>query len=115
MATASLLPLEVQFTFMKILIHQQLQLSGHQKTVLCLCELNSNQLISGSEDKTIKIWNIANKSCEGTITGNYERVDSIVHLTDNLIAAGTRNNIRVYDNQKKKNFSFSDMRKEFVL
>ena len=79
-----------------------IKLIGHQKTVLCLCEVNSNQLISGSEDKTIKIWNINNKSCEGTITGNYERVDSIVHLTENLIAAGTRNNIRVYDIKSKE-------------
>ena len=40
-------------------------LKGHSKNVLCftLLENNINHLVSGSEDKTIKIWDIKEKKC----------------------------------------------------
>ena len=77
-------------------------LNGHQKSVLCLCEVSPTLLVSGGEDKMIKVWNTSTFACEGTITGSYERVDTMVALTETLIAVGTRNTIRVFDISTKE-------------
>ena len=50
-------------------------LKGHSKNILCLSLLSENILASGSEDKSIKIWDINNRKCIKTISNNYKRID----------------------------------------
>ena len=45
-----------------------LVIKGHSDTVSCLCILN-DQLISGSYDNTIKIWDV-NGNCKITLEGH---------------------------------------------
>ena len=45
-------------------------LVGHQRYINALCVLPGNKLASGSNDKTIKIWNIATGKCEQTLLGH---------------------------------------------
>lgn len=77
-------------------------LTGHSKNILCLAELSPGRIASGSEDKTIKIWNINEKKLEATITGKYEKVDSLLALNENTLAAGVHNTIRVYNTDNKQ-------------
>jgi len=46
---------------------QSEELRGHTNGVTCL-EIHGNHLISGSHDKTVKIWNIADRSLLTTLT-----------------------------------------------
>ena len=77
-------------------------MSGHSKNITSLILLNENQLASGSEDKTIKIWDIQKRLCTCTITGNYERIESLLKINNNTIAAGSHNTIRVFNIENKK-------------
>ena len=77
-------------------------MSGHTKIITSLILLTENKLVSGSEDKTIKIWDIKNRQCLSTITGNYESIQSLLKLNDNTIAAGSYDTIRVFNTDNKK-------------
>ena len=77
-------------------------MSGHSKNITSLILLNENKLVSGSEDKTIKIWDIQKRLCISTITGNYERIESLLKIKDNIIAAGSQNTIRFFNTDNKK-------------
>ena len=77
-------------------------MSGHSKNITSLILLNKNKLVSGSEDKTIKIWDIQKYLCISTITGNYERIESLLKINDNTIAAGSQNIIRFFNTDNKK-------------
>ena len=77
-------------------------MSGHSKNITSLILLNQNQLASGSEDKTIKIWDIGKRECTSTITGNYERIESLLKINNNTIAAGSQNTIRFFNIENKK-------------
>ena len=80
----------------------QQTMSGHSKNVNCLILLTPNKLVSGSEDKTIKIWDIQKRLCVSTITGNYERIESLLKINDNTIAVGSHHTIRVFNTDNKK-------------
>ena len=74
-------------------------MSGHSKNITSLILLNENKLVSGSEDKTIKICDIQKRLCISTITGNYERIESLLKIKDNIIAAGSQNTIRLLNKE----------------
>ena len=77
-------------------------MSGHSKNITCIILFDENKLISGSEDKTIKIWDIKKRVCTSTITGNYERIESLLKINNNTLAAGSQNNIRFFNIDNKK-------------
>ena len=77
-------------------------MSGHSKNITSLILLNDNKLASGSEDKTIKIWDIQKRLCTCTITGNYERIESLLKINEHTIAAGSKNTIRFFNTENKK-------------
>ena len=77
-------------------------MSGHTKPITSLILLTENKLVSGSEDKTIKIWDIKKRQCISTITGNYEIIQSLLKLGENTIAAGTHSAIRIFNTENKK-------------
>ena len=80
----------------------QATMSGHSKSITSLILLTPNKLVSGSEDKTIKIWDIQKRLCVSTITGNYERIESLLKINDNTIAVGAHHTIRVFNTDNKK-------------
>ena len=77
-------------------------MSDHTKTITSLVLLSDNKLASGSEDKTIKLWDVKKRQCISTITGNYECIYSLLKINDNTLAAGTHNTIRVFNTDNKK-------------
>ena len=67
-------------------------LKGHTNTVRSLCEMNNGNLISGSYDQTIKIWNINEEKCLKTIEPKSDFVFALVLLDDMKLACGFENN-----------------------
>jgi WD40 repeat protein len=50
------------------------------------------KLISGSEDKTIKIWSIISGELEKTIEGHNDYIRVVLGLTDGRVASAGRDN-----------------------
>jgi F-box/WD-40 domain protein 7 len=67
-----------------------LTLAGHSGTVRCL-HLYGNRLVSGSSDRTIKVWDLATNNvgwlgatCRATMIGHQHTVRCLqVHVNDN--------------------------------
>ena len=65
-------------------------LKGHTDLVNCLVVLPNGNLGSGSDDKTIKIWNINNGSVLKTFTGHSNWVTTLAVLANNIsLASGS--------------------------
>ena len=97
----------------------QFSLEGHQDTISSLAQTRSDQLISGSYDCTIKIWDIQHKySCLMTLNQINCKINSILFYPENqsnIVVAGSDGSISVWDvnscqqilNEKKSNESIS--------
>ena len=83
-------------------------LLGHTKWVLCLVlvpedDESSTQygdiLISGSEDRTIKMWNLNTGSCINTLRSHNHYVDALVFIpvTRELVSGSWDRTIKVWD------------------
>ena len=59
---------------------------GHRLSVTALAILPDGRLVSGSDDKTIKIWSLPSGECETLENGT--RVSSLVVLPDERLAVG---------------------------
>ena len=77
-------------------------LTGHESkhNIWGLIELRNGNLVSGSQDKSIKIWDLNTKSCIKTLTGHTGRVFSLLeHSSGKLISGGGNKDLtsRVWD------------------
>ena len=72
-------------------------LLGHRKWVKCLCQLkNNNYILSGSDDKTIKVWSF--NECIKTLIGHTNSVRTICQLNDFYFASGSFDKtIKIWD------------------
>ena len=66
-----------------------LTLTGHTYYVLSLIQLRNGDLVSGSQDKTIKIWNIETRACIQTLTGHTRPVTDLLELKNGNIVSGS--------------------------
>ena len=70
-------------------------LQGHSNNVECLAKINNTEIISGSSDKTVKIWNIE----KGILIKNFSiypvEIYCLIFLyrTQQIVSAG--NDIRI--------------------
>ena len=71
--------------------------NGHSAGVCCLKVYESSKLISGSKDKTIKIWDMKTGECLQTFIGHSSDVRCLHVLADNLhlSSGGEDKNIKV--------------------
>lgn len=66
-------------------------LTGHTDFIYCLIELSTGELVSGSYDKTIKIWNKETKKCTRTIKEK-NAIISLLEFKKYFLLSGTENN-----------------------
>ena len=82
-------PAEIQFGRVKVL-------EGHTNSVWSVA-IKDNLIISGSTDKTIKIWDIDSGICIKTLEGHNGSVYSVA-IKDNLIISGSYDKrIKIWD------------------
>ncbi len=79
-------------------------IKGHSARVYCLVLTKDSTLISGSDDLTVKFWDVDTGHCKGTIF-TYGMVFGLEVISNELLIVGTNNvidNIHVYDIRKNK-------------
>ena len=75
------------------------ELKGHTNIVRCFA-IYKNKLLSGSEDGTLKIWNLTTNMCENTLTGHVGIVNNVLVTQENLIiSASIYGIIRIWDQE----------------
>lgn len=73
-------------------------LQAHNDKINCMIKMDNGRLVTGSYDKTIKIWNTSQLSCEGILQGHTDKVFSLAQLSDGRLASGSRDKtIRIWD------------------
>ena len=63
--------------------------SGHKESILCLCKISNKILASGSWDKTIKIWNIEDRSIMSTLSGHTFAVSVLCYVKEGVFISGS--------------------------
>ena len=63
--------------------------SGHKHSIWCLCAISNIILVSGSWDKTIKIWNIEDRSIMSTLSGHTKRVNALCYVKEGVLVSGS--------------------------
>ena len=72
-------------------------LKGHKDVVNCLVELKNTEVISGSDDHTIKVWNIQKRMCVSTLKGHDSYVNCLIELFNgNVLSASSDKTMRVW-------------------
>ena len=91
-----------------------LQLSGHQCSVLCLAHDGNDALFSGSEDFTIRCWDLENKKerlGQGWPARNHsDGVTAIVICEVHLFSASRDGTIKVWNTQTGQMLKYLDRR-----
>ena len=63
--------------------------SGHKEWIWCLCAISNNILASGSYDKTIKIWNIEDRSIMSTLSRHTQGVSALCYVKEGVFVSGS--------------------------
>ena len=63
--------------------------SGHKELIWCLCLISNKILASGSEDTTIKIWNIEDRSIMSTLSGHTYIVNVLCYVKEGVFVSGS--------------------------
>ena len=76
--------------------YRLLTLNGHRGGVECMM-LRDGTLISGSEDDTIKIWNLSSGKALQTLNGHQAAITCITTLDNNLISGSEDDTIKIWN------------------
>lgn len=84
------------------------RLEGHTNYINTIEIVQDGRLMTGSDDTTIKIWNINSGEVEYAISFSNLKFKYIKHLQDgHLVAIGNRSGIYIINNTNTFDFSFS--------
>jgi len=64
-------------------------LEGHTNDVATLAVLPAGMLASGSDDKTVRLWDVGARKCVATLEGHTDSVSALAVLTDGRLASGS--------------------------
>lgn len=87
-----------------------IRLEGHSKNITVLCFLSDTKIVSGSNDKTIRLWNILSKKCEHIFYNHVDNIYSILSLDrDRFVSTDIKGTIIIWNSNKLENiFTFSN-------
>ena len=74
--------------------------TGHQYTVMSL-QFDSNKIVSGSADQTIKIWDVKTGQCSNTLPGHTEVVMSVKFDATKIVSGSADKTVVVWDFQRR--------------
>ena len=78
-------------------------IDAHTDWVNVLSIYNNNFIISGSSDKTAKIWSITDESCITTLSGHTEGIYGIYSIPNYVVTSSADTKLRVFSpNSSKK-------------
>lgn len=66
------------------------EFTGHRQLVTSLLMMSPHELVSGSADKKVKLWDIDTNTCIRTFSELTTSVMSVIRLSDMFIAAGSK-------------------------
>ena len=73
-------------------------LQGHTSFVRCVAAMSEGRVISGSYDKTIKLWDVDEGTCLKTFKGHKGVVTCLVSISENSFASSSGDGtIKVWD------------------
>ena len=64
-------------------------LEGHTDCVSAVCALPDGRVLSGSCDKTLRVWNLTSGACEAVLKGHTDAVKSVCALPDGRVVSGS--------------------------
>ena len=82
--------------------------SGHKHWIRCLCTISNIILASGSDDKTIKIWSIEDRSIMSTLSGHTDGVSALCNVnTGELVSGSWDNSLIIWSKSTPESFIYS--------
>jgi len=65
-------------------------LRGHRSSVLCVAALPRDRIVSGSRDKTLRVWDVTEGLCLQTMRAHTGWVNCVGLLPDGRVVSGSR-------------------------
>ena len=71
---------------------------GHSSYVRCVAVINDNTIVSGSDDNSLKIWDIKSGEEIKSLTGHSDFVTCVSVIDENTIVSGSRDySLKIWD------------------
>lgn len=83
-------------------LKMEIAMEGHLGTINCVCPLvrddGADLVVTGSDDCTVRIWNLQSYTCDMVLKGHSASVLSLTALKGGMFASGSSDHtVRVYD------------------
>jgi len=76
----------------------RMNLTGHSSGINALTKLPNGDLVSGSADKTIKVWDLNTGLVKKNLTGNLNPITALIALSNDFVVSGSCNEpIKIWD------------------
>ena len=75
----------------------ELELTGHTGNVYCVAQLADGRIVSGSRDKSLRVWDSETGDCTLQLIGHTHTVLCVAQLADGRIVSGSQDeSLRVW-------------------
>ena len=70
----------------------RISLTGHRNTVRAVAVVDAQRVVSGSDDNTLKLWDLESGRCVQTLTGHSGTVDAVAVVDAQRVLSGSDDN-----------------------